>query len=354
MRSSREFSLIRVIPGNRGRIVLGLTVIAVALFYAAMAASRPVQAQGPGGDDMGPVGSQRFENSFQNKGSGDQSDAGQAKTDPSAETTAPQQKEEIGTQQMLELMVDKNSRWLMLPIALFALIALVFGVERTIAIRRAKIMPGELVAALGEASRSSGGLDPRKAYKICQQYPSTASNVIRAALLKVGRPHAEVEHTVKDASEREAEKLYANVRPLSLAAGVSPLLGLLGTVFGMIQAFAQTASGAVATNKAEQLAEGIYTALVTTFAGLCVAIPAAVLAHWLEGRIQANFREIDELLLNMLPQLEQYEGKLRLRRNSMEGPAEDEERTPAAAAPAKNGSPRPATRQGAEPDSSGM
>lgn len=329
MRAQKNASLFEMVFGSLSKRTICLVLIATAVFYAAMLASRPVQAQQ--GGDMGPVGEQRLNEAFNNNGGN--SDAGDQAT------PAAPQREEIGTQQMLELMVDQNSRWLMLPIAVFALIALVFGVERVIAIRRGKILPSELRAALGEASRSSGGLDPRKAYKICQQYPSTASNVMRAALLKVGRPHAEVEHTVKDASEREADKLYANVRPLNLAAGVSPLLGLLGTVFGMIQAFAQTASGAVATNKAEQLAEGIYTALVTTFAGLAVAIPAAVLAHWLEGRIQANFREIDELLLNMLPQLEQYEGKLRLRR----GADEDDER------PAKSRTKALASKNGAAP-----
>ena len=75
-------------------------------------------------------------------------------------------------------------------------------------------------------------------------------------------------------------------------------------------------------NKAEQLAGGIYVALVTTFAGLCVAIPGAVLAHYFEGRIQALFREIDELLLGILPQLERYEGKLRVSRTSSDEASE--------------------------------
>lgn len=211
--------------------------------------------------------------------------------------------------------------WLMtatvLPILFMSLLVAVFAIERALALRRRKVLPPQLVKALGDASAGEGGLNPRQAYKICQQYPSAAASVIRSALLKVGRPHSELEHSVKDACEREAGRLYANVRPLSLAAAISPLLGLLGTVIGMIMAFFETASGNITGNKAAALAEGIYTALVTTFLGLVVAIPAAVLAHWFEGRIQALFREIDELLLGMLPQLERYEGKLRVqRRNS--------------------------------------
>jgi biopolymer transport protein ExbB len=202
--------------------------------------------------------------------------------------------------------------FLMFPIAFMAILVVTFGIERALGLRRRKVLPPELVEALGEMASHQGGLDPRKAYRLCQEFPSAAANVIRSTLLKVGRPHSEVEHTVAEASEREAAKLYANVRPINLATAVSPLLGLLGTVQGMIEAFAVTASGTVGTNKAEQLAGGIYVALVTTFAGLCVAIPGAILAHYFEGRIQSLFREVDELLLGILPQLERYEGKLRV------------------------------------------
>jgi biopolymer transport protein ExbB len=207
---------------------------------------------------------------------------------------------------------------LMIPIAFMAILMVTFGIERMLALRRRKVLPPELVQELGELAARKGGLDPRKAYRVCQQHPSAAASVIRATLLKVGRPHSEVEHAVVDASEREAARLYKNVRPINLATAVSPLLGLLGTVQGMIEAFALTAAGIAGVNKAEQLAGGIYVALVTTFAGLCVAIPGAMLSHYFEGRIQSLFRDIDELLLGLLPQLERFEGKLRMSRSAVE------------------------------------
>jgi biopolymer transport protein ExbB len=85
----------------------------------------------------------------------------------------------------------------------------------------------------------------------------------------------------------------------------------------MIMAFFATANLGVGQNKADVLAEGIYTALATTFLGLVVAIPAAILAHLFEGRIQTLFREIDEMLFNLLPQVERYEGKLRVNRSQL-------------------------------------
>jgi len=113
----------------------------------------------------------------------------------------------------------------------------------------------------GNEKTGPGGFDPRKAYRLCQRFPSSAASVIRAMLLKVGRPHAEVEHAVAEASEREATRLYANVRWLTLAAAVAPLLGLLGTVWGMIDAFHELGAAGGQTG-AGQLADGISKALV--------------------------------------------------------------------------------------------
>ena len=220
---------------------------------------------------------------------------------------------------------------LMIPIAIMSLLVVTVVVERFIALRRSRILPDELIAGLGRLGGPGGGFDPREAYRLCQQYPSSAATVIRAMLLKVGRPHSEVEHTVAEASEREAERIYANVRWLNLAAAVTPLLGLLGTVWGMIRAFHDTTQLLPGQNKADYLAEGIYVALVTTLAGLSVAIPAAIFAHVFEGRIQKLFHQIDELLFNLLPQIERYEGRVRFSRPQGESTTDEGELAQAAA-----------------------
>lgn len=230
---------------------------------------------------------------------------------------------------LLELAVAGGV--LMIPIAAMSFLVVLFAFERWLGLRRRKIIPPELVAALGGLAARPGGLDPKQAYKLCQQFPSTAASVFRAVLLKVGRPHSEVEFAVKEASEREAARLYKNVRPIELAVTVTPLLGLLGTVQGMIQAFFITANMPTSVNRAENLAGGIYVALVTTFAGLTVAIPAAILAHYFEGRIQSLFRDVDELLLELLPQLERFEGKLRVQRSAAASEGEPRAEVQAAA-----------------------
>ncbi len=209
--------------------------------------------------------------------------------------------------------------WFMIPIGIMSLIVVTIAIERMIALRSNRVLPEGLVEELGQLSGPHGTFDPRAAYRACQRFPSATANVVRAMLLKVGRPHSEVEHTVAEASEREAERLYANIRWLNLAAAVTPLIGLLGTVWGMIDAFHRTTQLTPGQNKADELATGIYIALVTTFGGLMVAIPAAIFAHFFEGRVQQLFHPIDELLFSLLPQIEQYEGRVRFSRQSGEG-----------------------------------
>ncbi len=198
--------------------------------------------------------------------------------------------------------------FLMWPIVAMSVIVVAFGIERAWALRRSRFTPRSLARALASLS-SDGPFDPRRVYRACSKHPSVLANVIKAMLEKIGRPLPEIEHAVDAVKEREASRLYSNIRPISLAVSVTPLLGLLGTVQGMILAFYTTANLEVGADRATELAQGIYVALITTFAGLSVAIPASIIAHFLEGRILAGFRRVDSIIAGMLPQLERYENK---------------------------------------------
>ena len=216
-----------------------------------------------------------------------------------------------------DLLVKGGS--FMIPLLFFSIVTVTFTIERAIGLRRSRVLPNGLVTALGQIGTTSNSFDPKKAYKICQQYPSAAANVVRAMLLKVGRPHSEVEQAAQETSQRESERLYSGVRWLNLSSAVSPLIGLLGTVWGMIIAFHDLTILTPDQNKAEFLARGIYIALVTTLGGLMVAIPAAVAAHIFEGRLTGLFHQIDELVISMLPQVERYEGRMRFGKHSDNG-----------------------------------
>ena len=206
--------------------------------------------------------------------------------------------------------------WFMIPLAIMSIAVVTLAIERFFALREEKILPRAFVRELGGLSRSEQGFDPRIAFRACQIFPSAASRVLRVMLLKAGRPQSEIENAVAEASEREATRLQTTVSWLTLAAAVAPLIGLLGTVWGMIQAFYDTTQLIPGQNKAEVLAQGIYLALVTTLSGLIIAIPSAVLAHYFDNRIVGWFHKIEELAASLIPMLEPFEGQVRTEADS--------------------------------------
>lgn len=202
--------------------------------------------------------------------------------------------------------------WFMIPIAVASVVTITFTLERLVGLRSGRILPRRLIRSLRELM-SEASLDPRRLWELCEFRPSPLANVLKAAVLKTGRPQAELEKAVEDAVARETDDMTRNLRPINVVASIAPLLGLLGTVQGMIMAFMVTSTTtSTGTAKAQELAHGIYTALVTTFAGLCVAVISVVLANFLEGRIERRLRQLEALFLDLLPQLERYEGRLRI------------------------------------------
>lgn len=234
-----------------------------------------------------------------------------------ASTTSPQADDEatpappISKTGINFLMLMTKGGWFMLPLALLSVMVVAIGIERALALRRSKIFPAELLSELSSFSQSPNGLDPRSAYQACQQFPSSAAYVLRSMLVKVGRPQSELETAISESSQREATRLAQISSWLSLAAAIAPLIGLLGTVWGITQAFYDTTQLATGENRGVALANGIYIALVTTMVGLMIAIPAAVLSHFFENRIVSLMNEIEEMAINLLPQFERYEGQVR-------------------------------------------
>ena len=120
------------------------------------------------------------------------------------------------------------------------------------------------------------------------------AEVFAAAIRKWGRPAVEVEQAIIDAGERVTNELRKYLRVINGISTVSPLLGLLGTVVGMIQTFNTIAVGD-AMGRPEMLAGGIGQALLTTAGGLCVAIPALIVYLYFVGRVDRLIMDIDGL-----------------------------------------------------------
>ena len=207
--------------------------------------------------------------------------------------------EPIPTEDLWSIIKDGGP--LMIPIALCSFILVAFVFERAISLRRGRIIPKPFVTRLLQQMRE-GDMDRDKALELCESNGSPVSEVFAGAVRKWGRPAVEVEQAVIDSGERVTNGLRRYLRVLNGVATVSPLLGLLGTVVGMIRAF-----NAIATSDAlgrpELLANGISQALLTTAAGLTVAIPALIFYLFFVSRVDRLIIDIDALgqeLANMI------------------------------------------------------
>jgi biopolymer transport protein ExbB len=183
-------------------------------------------------------------------------------------------------------------------LGLFSLFGLAVILERLVNLTARKVMPPGFVRDLHELVRRQEDT-PRPFRELCERYPSVIATVLKAGLLRAGRPVPEVEKAMEDAAARELGALRSRVRPLTVLSSVGPLVGLLGTAVGMILVF-RTASE-VGPGKAELLAEGIYLKLETTVAGLIVAIPSVLFAALFNSRTEKLMRRVDEQLMEVIP-----------------------------------------------------
>lgn len=186
----------------------------------------------------------------------------------------------------------------MFPIVGASFLLLVFVFERALMLRWSRVIPGPFVKRFLHRLKE-GTLDREQAIELCRTNPNPVAGVFEHAVRKWGKPAVEVEQAVLDGGERVVNHLRRHLRIISGIATISPLLGLLGTVTGMISTF-NTIAGGQAMGRPEMLAAGIGEALLTTAAGLCVAIPALIFHMLLTGRVDRLTMELDALGLEVV------------------------------------------------------
>ena len=186
--------------------------------------------------------------------------------------------------------------WVMVPLALCSVLAVASAIDRFLGVRREKIIPPGFIDGLKKSFGPSADVEAGVRY--CEEHPSTVGIVFRAGISRLSLGHVAMEKGIEDAGEREAHKLKRSLRPLSFIATVSPLLGLLGTVYGMISAF--QSSSALGVGRGDALAKGIYEALVTTATGLTLAIPVLVVYQLLCSKVDGLVDDIDEHAIDLL------------------------------------------------------
>jgi biopolymer transport protein ExbB len=183
-------------------------------------------------------------------------------------------------------------------LALFSLIATVVSIERFLALRRGRVMPRHLVDMLESIQP---GKDLTVAIDMCRRNPGVLADVMRAGLENADRPWDVMRDAVLDAGRQETPLLERNLFWLQTVAQGAPLLGLLGTVFGMIKMFAATSLQGL--GDAKVLSEGISEAMFTTAEGLCIGIPALVAYNYLGARAERYILEIEAYASQLVARL---------------------------------------------------
>jgi len=163
-------------------------------------------------------------------------------------------------------------------------------IERLYHYHRAQIDTNEFISGIRNIMKKG---NVAEAISICEETPGPVAHIIKTALLKHDRPRGEIAKTIEDAALLEVPRLEKNLVVLATIAHISPLLGLFGTVIGMIQVFMkiQEMRGIINT---EALAGGIWVALITTAAGLAVAIPAFVAYNYLVSRVNGLVLDMEK------------------------------------------------------------
>ena len=222
----------------------------------------------------------------------------------------------------------------LVAIILVSLYAVYIFFLRYFKLRNERTDNAELMTRVNAAVRER---DLELALAACEEHGGPVARVLGAALLKLPYGRQAVEAAFQEASIQEEQKLTRGLRPLATIAQVAPMLGLLGTVTGMIIAFGEISR--LGTGDPSVVANGVGQALITTAAGLIVAIPVIMGQSYLASRVEAILVDIDrrreELMGNIAQAVasRREDGGARRERASSAGPAERAPSEPERASP---------------------
>lgn len=170
---------------------------------------------------------------------------------------------------------------LMIPIAVASFFAIYIFVERVLTINRANQDPAVFMGKIKDLVLKG---DMNGAKVLCAQFDTPVARMIEKGVARIGSPLKNIEASVENVAKLELFKLEKNLSVIATVSGAAPMLGFLGTVIGMVQAFISIAQeeGSVSP---KLLADGIYTAMITTVAGLLVGIIAYLGYNYLVTRV---------------------------------------------------------------------
>ncbi len=200
---------------------------------------------------------------------------------------------------LLDILVQGG--WIMIPIGLLSLLTIYLIVERLITVQRAKIDPRQIMERVRDYVEAG---DIRGALAYCEAQDKPITRILRRGLERLGRPISEIRDAVEAAGKYEAFELEKRMDMLASIAGIAPLLGFLGTVTGMIEAFQQIQNLQGNVNPSV-LAGGIWEALLTTAFGLVVGILALFGHNFLLTRINRLVNDMERSATDFIDLLQE-------------------------------------------------
>jgi len=198
------------------------------------------------------------------------------------------------TTQMLDYIARGGI--VMIPILVCSVVALIIIFERLWSLRRKRIFRFDILDTVEQLLREH---KIPEATTLCKRHDSTMTRLVLVALLNSDRPKAEIKELIEDHGRQEVPFLERYLTMLGTIASISPFLGLLGTVVGLLRVFDAISQEGGVTNAAI-LSVGIHNALITTVAGLCVAIPSLVAYNYFARRAESLVLEVERISLRLL------------------------------------------------------
>jgi biopolymer transport protein ExbB len=193
---------------------------------------------------------------------------------------------------------------LMWPIMMCSVIGLAIIIERIFVLRRADIDTREFMDVMRQVLRQNR---IQEAIEICDETEAPVARILKAGILKHDRSKEDIREAIEEAGRFEIPRLERHLSALATCSTIAPLLGLLGTVQGMIKAFSQIQNKRGQVNPSD-LAEGIGNALITTAAGLTVAIPILVVHNYFVTRVDNMVLEMELSSSELIELLTQHQG----------------------------------------------
>jgi len=191
----------------------------------------------------------------------------------------------------------------MYPILLCSITAVAIFIERLWNLRWNQVIPSGFLGEVEELIRNEKIPD---AAMLCQHNSSSMARILSAGIKNFGRKREVIKEYLEEVGRQESASLERFVDGLGTIAGVSTLLGLLGTISGMIKIFSGISAQTVVNPGS--LAGGISEALITTYAGLSVAIPTLVMHKYLQGKAQSLILQMEERSIRLVELLMEKEG----------------------------------------------